>query len=312
MIVGSIGYDDISTPEAEGSDLLGGAATYAGLSAAFHSLDDNQKSPKIGIVSAVGQDFSTSDQLKLESSGLNLAGVVMRNGDTFRWSGKYQGSMENAQTISTDVNVLENFNPEVPESWRTPQVLFCANTHPATQVSVLDQCPSAVITALDSFMLWIKEEEKTLKAIAQYWHASKELTKAKPYYKKAAKVAKEGELYIYLGQVHFGLDEFSEAREAIKLGIKKGKLKDEVSAHMLLGQILFENQEWDNAIVSFRKCIDVAEKQFGVKKKTKKAKEKQKEKKKKAQDQARKWITYTEGEEERVEALKLKMKALGI
>jgi len=158
----------------------------------------------------------------------------------------------------------------------------------------------------------IKEEEKTLKAIAQYWHASKELTKAKPYYKKAAKVAKEGELYIYLGQVHFGLDEFSEAREAIKLGIKKGKLKDEVSAHMLLGQILFENQEWDNAIVSFRKCIDVAEKQFGVKKKTKKAKEKQKEKKKKAQDQARKWITYTEGEEERVEALKLKRKALGI
>jgi len=162
VIVGSIGYDDISTPEAEGSDLLGGAATYAGLSAAFHSIDDTQKIPKIGIVSAVGQDFSTSDQLKLESSGLNLAGVVMRNGDTFRWSGKYQGSMENAQTISTDVNVLENFNPEIPESWRTPEVLFCANTHPATQVSVLDQCPSAVITALDSFMLWIEEEKKTL------------------------------------------------------------------------------------------------------------------------------------------------------
>ena len=158
----------------------------------------------------------------------------------------------------------------------------------------------------------IKEEEKTLKAIAQYWHASKELTKAKPYYKKAAKVAKEGELYIYLGQVHFGLDEFSEAREAIKLGLKKGKLKDEVAAHMLLGQILFENQEWDNAIVSFRKCIDVAEKQFNVKKKTQKEKDRQKEKKKKAQDQARKWITYTEGEEERVEALKLKRKALGI
>ena len=152
----------------------------------------------------------------------------------------------------------------------------------------------------------IKEEEKTLKAIAQYWHASKELTKAKPYYEKAAKVAKEGELYIFLGQVHFGLDEFSEAREAIKLGIKKGKLKDEAGAHMLLGQILFENQEWDTAIVSFRKCIDVAEKQFDVKKK------KQKEKKKKVQDQARQWVTYTEGEEERVEALKLKRKALGI
>ncbi|MDE0953513.1 MAG: PfkB family carbohydrate kinase [Candidatus Poseidoniales archaeon] len=162
LIVGSIGYDDISTPEAEGSDLLGGAATYAGLSAAFHKFEDIQNIPSIGIVSAVGQDFSTSDQLKLESAGLNLAGVVMRNGDTFRWSGKYQGSMEHAHTISTDVNVLENFNPEIPESWRTPEILFCANTHPITQVSVLDQCPSAVITALDSYMLWIEEEKQTL------------------------------------------------------------------------------------------------------------------------------------------------------
>ena len=108
------------------------------------------------------------------------------------------------------------------------------------------------------------------------------------------------------------MDEFSDAREAIKLGIKKGKLKDEAGAHMLLGQILFENQEWDNAIVSFRKCIDVAEIQYNVKTGKKKQKDKQKEKKKKAQDQARKWITYTEGEEERVEALKLKRKALGI
>ena len=122
MIVGSIGYDDISTPEAEGSDLLGGAATYAGLSAAFHKFEAVQNTPNIGIVSAVGQDFSTSDQLKLESAGLNLAGVVMRNGDTFRWSGMYQGSMENANTISTDVNVLENFNPEIPESWRIPEI----------------------------------------------------------------------------------------------------------------------------------------------------------------------------------------------
>ena len=162
LIVGSIGYDDISTPEAEGSDLLGGAATYAGLSAAFHKFDNASEVPKVGIVSAVGGDFSTSDQLKLESAGLNLAGVVLRDGDTFRWSGKYEGSMENAHTISTDVNVLEDFNPIIPESWRVPEILFCANTHPATQVSVLDQCPSAVITALDSFMLWINDEKKTL------------------------------------------------------------------------------------------------------------------------------------------------------
>ena len=152
----------------------------------------------------------------------------------------------------------------------------------------------------------VKEEEKTLKAVAQYWHSSRELEKAKPYYKKAAKVAKEGELYIFLGQVHFGLDEFEEAEAAIRAGIKKGKLKDEAAAHMLLGQINFENQKWESAIVSFRECIDVAERQYDDEKK------KQKEKKKKVQDQARKWVTYTEGEEERVEALILKKRALGI
>jgi len=152
----------------------------------------------------------------------------------------------------------------------------------------------------------VKKEEKTLKAAAQYWHASRELKRAKPYYKQAANASKEGELFIFLGQVHFSLDEFNQAEEAIKSGIKKGKLKDEAAAYMLLGQINFENQRWESAISSFRKCIDVAERQYDDKKK------KQKAKKKKVQDQARKWVTYTEGEEERVEALKLKRKALGV
>ena len=153
---------------------------------------------------------------------------------------------------------------------------------------------------------FVKEEEKTLKALAQYWHASKELEKAKPYYKKAAKVSEKGEIFIFLGQVHFGLDEFKSAESAISSGIKKGKLKDMAGAYMLLGQIQFERQRWDEAIKTFRKTIDVAEKQFSDKKK------KEKEKKKKLQDQARKWITYTEGEEERVIALEIKRRDLGV
>ena len=153
---------------------------------------------------------------------------------------------------------------------------------------------------------FVEDEEKTLKALAQYWHAAKELEKAKPAYAKAASLSKKGELYIFLGQVHFGLDEFKESEEAIRAGIKKGKLKDEANAYMLLGQVLFEYQKWDEAISAFRKCIDVAEKELDDKK------EKQKKKKKKIQDQARKWVTYTEGEEERVLALRLKRKALGL
>ena len=153
---------------------------------------------------------------------------------------------------------------------------------------------------------FVEDEEKTLRALAQYWHAAKELKKAKPAYSKAAALSKKGELYIFLGQVHFGLDEFGESEKAIRAGIKKGQLKDEANAHMLLGQVLFEYQKWDEAIEAFRRCIDVAERELDDKK------EKQKKKKKKIQDQARKWITYTEGEEERVVALQLKRKALGL
>ena len=162
VIVGSIGFDDIDTPEASGSDLLGGAATHAGLASAFHLPLTPRKPPRVGLVSAVGTDFPEGAQEILEESGLNLAGVVRRDGRTFRWAGRYEGSMEEVQTLLTEVNVLEDFRPEVPSSWRAPEILLCANTHPRTQVSVLDQCPGAVITALDSFMLWIDTEFELL------------------------------------------------------------------------------------------------------------------------------------------------------
>ena len=177
-----------------------------------------------------------------------------------------------------------------------------------SQLLMMHQNPYKAAQVLNKGMKLeaVKEDEKNLKRLAQAWHAARELDKAVPIYSRAAKLSKEGELYIFLGQVYFALDDFKKAEVAIKNGIKKGKLKDAATSHMLLGQINFENQKWDSAIVSFRKCIDVAEKQYSDKKK------KQKEKKKKVQDSARKWITYTMGEEERVIALDLKRKALGI
>ena len=162
VILGSIGLDDIEPPVASGSDLLGGAAAHAGTSAGFHLPASPRKPPSVGLVSAVGTDFPTEVQRTLEDAGLNLAGVVRKDGSTFRWSGRYEGSMDDVSTISTEVNVLEEHIPEIPTSWRDPEVLLCANTHPRSQVSVLDQCPGAVITALDSFMLWIDTEFELL------------------------------------------------------------------------------------------------------------------------------------------------------
>ena len=162
VIVGSIGYDDIQTPAESGSDLLGGAAVYSGLAASFHLRTKDEQPTKVGIVGVVGDDFAVYDQMILEKAGLNLAGVVRAEGDTFRWSGKYEGAMESVETLATEVNVLADFKPNLPEVWENPEVLFCASTHPATQVAVLDQCPGAQLTVLDTFMLWIETEFQTL------------------------------------------------------------------------------------------------------------------------------------------------------
>ena len=162
VIVGSIGYDDIETPIVTGSDVLGGSAVHAGASAAFHLPEIPDGGARVGLVGPIGDDFSISDSVKLEDLGIDFSGVQKLPGKTFRWSGKYSGKMENVETISTEVNVLADFSPEIPEAWRSPGILFCANTHPASQIQVLDQCPSAEITAIDTFMLWIETEYSLL------------------------------------------------------------------------------------------------------------------------------------------------------
>tara|TARA_B100001250_G_scaffold228895_1_gene196471 strand:+ start:1378 stop:2340 length:963 start_codon:yes stop_codon:yes gene_type:complete len=162
VIVGSIGYDDIETPIATGSDILGGSAVHAGVSSSFHLPRTPEGVRRVGLVSPIGSDFLDSHQSKLEDLGIDFSGVEKLPGKTFRWSGRYSGTMENVQTISTEVNVLGDFSPEIPEAWRAPNVLFCANTHPASQVLVLDQCPRSEITAIDTFMLWIETEFESL------------------------------------------------------------------------------------------------------------------------------------------------------
>ena len=162
VIVGSIGYDDIETSVASGSDLLGGSAVHAGLSSSFHLPLIPEKSARVGIIGPIGRDFKDSDKRILETRGIDISNIMNLDGKTFRWSGKYGGDMENVETISTEINVLGDFNPVIPDTWNSPNVLFCANTHPLTQISVFDQCHNAGISAIDTFMLWIESEFESL------------------------------------------------------------------------------------------------------------------------------------------------------
>lgn len=153
LIVGSVAYDSVASPLGHVKDALGGSATYAGLACSFHSKRLSLE--KVGLVGVVGQDFSDKDRLMLSNSGLDLQGIETADGDTFRWSGSYHGTMAEAQTHETHLNVFEHFEPKVPETHRSPQITFCANLHPALQASVLQQASPRRLSMLDSMNLWI-------------------------------------------------------------------------------------------------------------------------------------------------------------
>jgi len=103
---------------------------------------------------------------------------------------------------------------------------------------------------------FVKENEKHLKYLAQGWHMAQELDKAEPVYEKAAIKSEEGELYVFLGQIYLATDRYKKAKQALQLGLKKGKLKDPVTVNILLGQVAYELQDFEDATKFFRTAID--------------------------------------------------------
>ena len=112
----------------------------------------------MGIVSIVGEDFDPDSERKLRQSGLDLRGLKRSTLPTFRWSGRYEGSMDHAETVSTELNSLVDFNPDFPSGWKNPEIVFCSSASPKSQNSVLDANQEALVTALDTFSLWIEED----------------------------------------------------------------------------------------------------------------------------------------------------------
>ncbi len=162
VIVGTISYDDIETPFDKDSGVLGGSVPHSGIASSFHLRPPPGHPPRVGIVSAVGEDFSTYHQMVLEDAGLNLAGVALREGETFRWSVRYDETMNEAETINTELNVLGDFSPLLPEAWSGPEILLCANISPRIQLKVLNQCLGSRINALDTSEIWIENEFENL------------------------------------------------------------------------------------------------------------------------------------------------------
>ena len=162
-MVGSIAYDSVTSPVGNVEDALGGSAVYAGIASRFHG--NYLGLEKIGLVGVVGDDFRSSDIEMLESQGLDLTGLEIAEGKTFRWEGSYHGDMGVAQTHDTQLNVFGDFDPKVPPQSTSPNVLFCANLVPILQSKVLQQAKGTRLSMLDSMNLWIEIAKEDLLSV---------------------------------------------------------------------------------------------------------------------------------------------------
>lgn len=151
VIVGSIALDTIETPFGSVADTLGGAATYSSIAASFFSHP--------GIVAVVGEDFNHMDVF--HSKGISTTGIEIAKGKTFRWSGYYEFDMNQAHTIETQLNVFENFSPQMPDDYKKVKNLFLANIDPSLQLDVLEQMTPKLVVA-DTMNYWIKNKREQL------------------------------------------------------------------------------------------------------------------------------------------------------
>lgn len=150
VIVGTVAFDAIQTPYGKTDKILGGAATFIGLAASQFDIDG-------AIVSVVGGDFPKEYIDMLEDKGLDISSLeVVENGKTFFWSGKYHNDMNSRDTLTTELNVLADFKPVVPESHKDAKVVMLGNLHPLVQLGVIEQMkakPDLVI--LDTMNFWM-------------------------------------------------------------------------------------------------------------------------------------------------------------
>jgi len=150
VIVGTVAFDAIETPFGKTDKILGGAATYIGLSASNFHVDS-------AAVSVVGDDFPQGYLDLLKNRNVNIDGVeIVKDGKTFFWSGKYHNDMNSRDTLATELNVLEHFNPIVPEDYKDSEVVMLGNLHPLVQQGVLDQMATKPkLAILDTMNFWM-------------------------------------------------------------------------------------------------------------------------------------------------------------
>ena len=148
LVVGSVALDAVRTPTESADEILGGAASYFCLSASLFA--------PVRLVAVVGEDFPAEHKRLLQSRDIDLSGLQVRPGKTFRWIARYTGvRLETRETLDTQLNVFADFHPALPPAYRDSKVVFLANIQPELQLEVLQQVPDAEFIACDTMKLWL-------------------------------------------------------------------------------------------------------------------------------------------------------------
>lgn len=157
LVVGSVAFDSIETPNGAVDNVLGGSATFFSYSASFFT--------KPRLVGVVGQDFPEEHKQLLAGRDVDISGLTTEHGQTFRWKGRYHQDMNTRDTLEVHLNVLGTFNPVLPRRFRDSTHVFLANSVPAVQAKVLDQVRQPKLVLADTMDLWIETQRDSLLAL---------------------------------------------------------------------------------------------------------------------------------------------------
>lgn len=152
--MGSLGLDSLRTPLGEVEATLGGTAAYFSLAASLYT--------DVWLVAAIGTDFPTSYRNEFEQRTIDLAGLQVLEGETFRWSGEYGYDLNVAETLDLQLNVFADFHPLLPAAYRRARFVFLANIQPSLQLEVLEQIERPALVAVDSRDIWIQMNRQEL------------------------------------------------------------------------------------------------------------------------------------------------------
>ncbi len=229
VIVGSIGLDNIETPFGKIRGTLGGSAVYSAIASSFFS--------KSGIVGVVGRDFPQRHLDLMQRKEIDLNGIEKKEGKTFTWTGKYDFDLNTAQTLETNLNVLEDFEPKIPEEYRKAEYVFLGNIDPELQLSVLEQMEKPKLVLSDTMNYWIESKRtKVLEVVKKVDIAlmndaeARELFKTTNLVKAAKEILKLDSDYAIIKKGEHGAVMFTEESHFSVPGYPLEDIKDPTGA----------------------------------------------------------------------------------